>query len=232
MLTLTNTGKRVEKGRLTLAGAPAVLSVEGEEGDILARLVKEGEVGGAGIGVSVDPGTYRMVRISSDGATTRQGELKLTWTTDGDGVPVESTVIIEEPESGVAGAVIQAGNYRSNPFYGVPIHLHYVAIDKSVESLPLRFVCSKAARVEVYLLDGTPLAIDGQGNGSLLDRSDQLFARSDGMGNMLLPLGDGSASFRVVLYPDGILPDEGIALSVEAFDKGVWSLHSKNSFAP
>jgi hypothetical protein len=53
----------------------------------------------------------------------------------------------------VAGAVIQAGDYQANPFYGVPIHLSYVAKDHRTKSSPLRFRASQAGRIEIYSLE-------------------------------------------------------------------------------
>ena len=157
--------------------------------------------------------------------------MSFNWTSARSNKTLTSTIRIEAPETGVASSIIQAGNYRYNPFYGVPVHLQYVSKDPAETSVPLRFVCSARARVEVYADDGTPLCIDDQGNGTLGDVGDELFAASDGAGNLLLPLAGGSSSFMVLIYPDGPLPADGITLNVDAWHNG-WATQSQNRLKP
>ena len=76
-----------------------------------------------------------------------------------------------------------------------------------------------------------PLAIDAQGNGSLLNQGDELFVKSDGIGNMILPLSGGGAAMNLILYPEKAIPDEGITIDVEAYTDGSWQLHSRNRLA-
>ncbi len=231
-LTLANPDNREAKGRFKIHGMPLQLSTNEENGDITAALSGQEDAKDSELALVISPGSYRLIHLTADAAFKNQGELKFTWTPERGQSSVDATVQIDAPETGVEGAIIQAGNYKSNPFYGVPVHLHYVTKIPSADSSPLRFVCSLPARVEVYLLDGTVLAIDGKGNGSLLDPGDELFAKSDGKGNLLLPLTAGSASFRVMLYPQGPLPKDGITLSVEAYENGQWNLHSENRLTP
>ena len=108
------------------------------------------------------------------------------------------------------------------------MYLQYVAETPAADSPLLRFICSQTARVEVYQLDGSPLAIDGQGNGSLLDPGDELFAKSDGAGNMIVPLANGSATLNLLLYPTRGIPNEGLTVDIEAWMDGSWQLHSRN----
>lgn len=99
------------------------------------------------------------------------------------------------------------------------------------DSPPMRFVCSHTSRVEVYQIDGTPLAIDAQGNGSLLNQGDELFVKSDGTGNMILPLSNGSAAMSLILYPKDEIPEEGLTVDIEVYTNGSWQLHSRNRLA-
>ena len=111
-------------------------------------------------------------------------------------------------------------------------HAPYVLTGDAKTSPPMRMVCSQPARVEAYLLDSTPLAIDGEGNGSLLDRGDQLFACSDGKGHLLLPVKDGAAAFEVVLYSSGAIPEEGLTLDIQVLAEDGWVSYSKNRIDP
>jgi len=232
LLTLANPGSLAEGGTLSADGIPLAFTKDEEHGDVLASLGKGAEEVATPLPLRLEPGSYQLIKITADENFATEGEVTLTWTSDRAEARVEAKVSIEAPESGVSSSIIQAGNYRLNPFYGVPIHHHYVTKDKATESLPLRFVTSNAARVEVYALDGTPLSIDAQGNGSLRDRGDQLFGATDRQGNLLLSLANGAASFMILLYPGGPLPEEGITLDVEVYQNDAWTLHSQNRILP
>ncbi len=228
-LTLANPGSVEQRGRLVISGAPLGISENRETDDIEILLGGETAADGQGIDLTLKPATYRLISVSSGPDPAGESELKLAWIGAN---PSASVVRIGEPESGVAGAILQAGVYQSNPFYGTPIHLSYVAKDGSAASPPIRFLASQTARVEIYQLDGTPLAIDGQGNGSLSNPGDQLFAKSDGAGNLLLPIVGGRSALQVIVYPFSPISDEGLQLNVEVFGGGKWSLHSSNRIAP
>lgn len=88
------------------------------------------------------------------------------------------------------------------------------------------------ALAQVDAMHGKPLSVDGQCNGSLRDRGDELFGASDREGNLLLSLTDGAASFMILIYPNGPLPADGLNLNVEAYQDGAWVLHSQNRLMP
>ncbi len=232
LLTLANPSDKPEEGTLSARGIPMVFKREAETGDVTARPATDADQGNTTLRLRLEPSNYQLIKITADKNFTKQGELALVWTSWSGENKVEANVVIEAPEKGVSSSVIQAGNYRANPFYGVPVHLHYVTTDEATKSSPLRFIASEKARVEVYALDGTPLSVDGQGNGSLRDKGDELFGASDGEGNLQLPLKNGAASFMVLIYPNGPLPEDGLTLNVEAFQGGAWSLHSQNRLQP
>lgn len=232
LLTLANPSDKAEEGTLSYRGIPMTFTREGEQGDVLVRPVTDAEQGDATLRLRLEPSTYQLIKISADQTFSKEGELSLIWTSWSGETRVEANVLIESPEKGVSSSVIQAGNYRANPFYGVPVHLHYVTKEKTTKSLPLRFLTSEEARVEVYALDGTPLSVDNQGNGSLRDRGDELFGASDREGNLLLSLTDRAASIMVLIYPNGPLPADGLTLNVEAYKDGAWSAHSQNRLQP
>lgn len=231
-LALSNPGTAREQGSLHVTGAAAEISVVQETGDVMIQLADGGADGGKSTDLTLDPSTYRLVEISGSGPFEARRELALRWISASKQNTVESVVQIETSETGVAGAIIQAGVYQANPFYGVPIHLTYATKTPAQTSPPVRFITSQPARVEIYQLDGTPLAIDGQGNGSLLNTGDELFGKSDGSGNPVLPLADGRSFFRAVVYPEAPIAKEGLQLDIEVFSDGKWSLHSRNRIEP
>lgn len=228
-LTLANPGSAAVRGTLEISGAPLTAKVEDETGDIRIEL---GVAGETALPLTLTPGSYSLITVVSAAVNGDDGELKLNWKSAGGNAGDEATILIDAREEGVAGSIIQAGEYQANPFYGVPIHLSYVAKDQRAKSSPLRFRASQVTRIEIYRLDGTLLAVDGSGNGSLLDPGDELFAETDGAGNLLLGLTDGSAPLQILAYPQGRIGDDGLKIDVEAFDDGEWSLHSSNRIEP
>ena len=232
MLTLTNPSSKVEEGILSGRDMPVTFGLEGELQELVVRPAKGVPGEKTQHRFRLDPQTYELIRITADQATTKEGELALIWTSLDGKSSVEAEVQIDTPEEGVSSSIIQAGNYRANPFYGVPMHFHYVSTDNAAESMPLRFVASQKSRVEVYAMDGTPLTVDAQGNGSLWDRGDELFGMSDGEGNLRMPLVQGAVSFMVLIYPEGPLPEEGLNLNVEVNMGGEWKLNSQSRLMP
>ena len=230
LLTLANPSTRSVEGTLACKGMAATFARDAITGDILVSAAKPAAAM-PGLTLKLDPESYQRVEITAGAGSALEGEVSFNWTSARSNKTLTSTIRIEAPETGVASSIIQAGNYRYNPFYGVPVHMQYVSKDPAETSVPLRFVCSARARVEVYADDGTPLCIDDQGNGTLGDVGDELFAASDGAGNLLLPLAGGSSSFMVLIYPDGPLPADGITLNVDAWHNG-WATQSQNRLKP
>ncbi len=229
-LTLMNPGKQVKAGRLKIEGQSVECSANEETENITITLLDpKADPAPTEFACSVKPGTYRLIQMNATAKTKTEGEIRISWQ-DADSSS-NASVMLESPESGVSGSIIQAGNYRANPFYGVPMFLQYVSKEDVPDSPPLRFICSHTSRVEVYQLDGTPLAIDAQGNGSLLNQGDELFVKSDGAGNLILPLTKCNAAMNLLLYPDKGIPNEGITIDIEAFVDGKWQLYSRNQLA-
>jgi tetratricopeptide (TPR) repeat protein len=232
-LTLTNPGTSAILGTLDISGPPHLAKAGGENGDIRVEL---GGAAGHGprsaLPLQLDPGSYRLITVAAGAAHAGEGEMKFVWRPTAGDPSAEATMSIDVREEGVAGAVIQAGDYQSNPFYGVPIHIAYVASDKPPQSPPIRFKSSQAARIEIHLLDGTPLAVDGTGNGSLLDSGDELFAQTDGAGNLRIAMVDGVAALKIIAYPRDPIAAEGLQIDIEVLDGAEWNLHSRNKVEP
>lgn len=229
-LTLINPTDQVKAGHLVIQGPSVEIRANDETEEITITLLAAGtDAAATQFACTVDPGTYRLIHLHAGAETKIEGEIQIIWQ-DQDSSSTAS-VKLEAPESGVGGAIIQAGEYRANPFYGVPMISQYVSENPAPDLPPLRFICSHTSRVEVYQLDGTPLAIDAQGNGSLLDQGDELFVKSDGLGNLILPLTNGSAAISLLLYPEKGIPEEGLTIDIEAFVDGEWQLYSRNRLA-
>jgi hypothetical protein len=231
-LTLTNPGTASVRGVLKISGAPLTAEVNEETGDIRVELANAKGGGQSSLPMILVPGSYRLITIAADAENAGDNELNFSWRSSGADKGSDANIHIDMREKGVAGAVIQAGDFQANPFYGVPIHLSYVAKDQRTKSSPLRFRASQSARIEIYRLDGTPLAVDGSGNGSLLDPGDELFSETDGAGNLLVGLADGAAALKIVAYPEGRIAADGLKIDIEAFDGSEWSLHSSNNIEP
>lgn len=237
-LTLTNPSDQSVQGLLGSTGMPLSLSLDEESGDIVATVNASAEDGADELALSINPGSYRLIRVHGSAVAETpeedsQAEMRFRWSSSGEDDDADEVVIsVQSAQDEVTSGIVQAGSYHANPFYGVRLHHQYITHDDGPNSPPMRFVASQSTRVEIYQLDGTPLAIDGQGNGSLLDRGDELFGFSDGRGNPLLPLTDGTAAFQVILYPDGSLPEEGLMLDIEVFESGEWQIHSRNRLTP
>jgi tetratricopeptide (TPR) repeat protein len=230
-LTLTNPGTASVRGTLEISGAALTLKEEKESGDIAVELMAA-QTAPSSLALTLAPGSYRLITIAADAKHAGEGELAIFWRTAGAEKEAKALILIDKREEGVAGAIIQAGDYQANPFYGVPIHLSYVAKDKRAKSSPLRFKASQDTRIEIYQLDGTPIAVDGSGNGTLLDRGDELFGETDGAGHVLANLTDGVAPLKIIAYPRGQIATDGLKIDIEVLDEGVWNLHSQNKIEP
>jgi len=230
-LTLANPSTRTESGSLRAEGLPVHFS-ENAESSVVTGTLGAGDGASAAIPLRIEAGSYRLIALRGRGETSLQGEIKMTWITDRDQSTATSNVILEAPESGVLSSLIQAGEYKNNPYYGIPILHTYVSRNPEAKTFPLRLKTSAPARVEVYAFDGTPLCIDSQGNGSLRDHGDELFGASDQQGNLSMAITNGEAAFMVVLYPQAPLLEEGLLLDVEIFDGKNWNIHAQNRLTP
>ena len=232
-LALVNPGTVAMRGILEISGIPHLAEETGESGDIKVGLVEATDGGEhSSLNLVLDPGTYRLITVGADASHAGEGEMEFTWLSVGANEAARASMWIDTREQGVAGAMIQAGDYQTNPFYGVPIHLGYVSQYQAAKSPPIRFRTSQAARLEIHHVDGTPLAVDGTGNGSLLDRGDEVFGETDGAGHLQIALADGAAGLRIIAYPADPIAPEGPTIDVEVWTDGAWLLHSRNKIEP
>ena len=229
-ITLTNPSGTDQSGTLQATGLPVRFRELDSEVDILASL--GGLDGAQKLKVQIEPASYKVISINASNDFTGHGQFSLSWTPDNGGYHTESRIQLEEAIGGVTKAIIQAGGYQLNPFYGIQVYHHYLDTEASEYSQPMRFVSSQNARIEVYGMDGAPIAIDGQGNGSLQDQGDELFGSGDGHGNLRLSLATGSSSFMIVIYPQKELEDDGLSLRIECLVDNQWELYAEDHLMP
>ena len=229
-LTLTNPSDKIEKGILSGVGMPMNLKLLDGQLNVRAAIGTTQEK--AELPLEIPPGSYSLIEVTPADGKEPEGKLTFTWNASTKNQTSQSTVEIEAPASGGSSSVIQAGVIQLNPYYGVPIYHQYLGPKQNPQSKPLRFIASQPARVEIYLMDGTPAGIDAQGNGSLQDIGDELFIESDGLGHLQLPLKEGNAVFMIVVYPIGAIPEKGLMLNIEAFAGGKWEDHSQDLILP
>ncbi len=230
-LTLSNPSQHVASGVLAVSGLPVSLHHEDAQGVVLASIGENPSP--ASLPLRIDPGHFVMIRLLGDKHPVPTGEAAFTWQPESTGEnAASSSIVIEAADEGVTTAVIEAGEFRRNPFYGVPIHHHYIDATGAAESAPVRFVTSVPARVEIYDGDDHPLAVDADGNGSLNDAADERFAMGDGNGHIVLALADRQAVIRLQVYPAEALPEDGLTIRFEVLAGGEWIVHAENRLMP
>lgn len=229
-VTLTNPSDTHQTGTLKASGFNVNFQESVSDVDIIATL--GGNDGADQLKVQIEPSTYKIIALNTAADFDKDGEMKLSWTSDQDDYTTETQIILEKSAGGTTKAIIQAGAYQLNPFYGIPVYHHYVDSEKSEFSQPMRFVSSQNARIEIYAMDGSPIGIDSQGNGSILDPGDEIFGQGDGKGNLRIPLTEGSASFMIRIYPHDELPAEGLKLSIDCLEDEKWEVYAEDQLIP
>jgi len=225
-LTLINYSDREVSGTLAADGMPVTLVAKAAEREIDVLL---GQAGARSLPVTIEAGRYWSIVLTRASEDSVEGNLEFSWISDHTREEQKSQVEIARADEGIRSSVIEAGEYRQNPFYGVMIHHHYVNTTGVISSPPVRFVSSVPTRIEIYQgHDDAPLAIDANGNGSVLDPSDELFAESNGDGKLLLPLDHQAAFIRLEVFPEEDFPEEGITIQFQVHSENGWETQSEN----
>jgi hypothetical protein len=218
-LTLSNPSARAIEGTLKFVGYPSDATADAAHGEVSVTL------GTSGVDrlekLRIEPGTYTVIDLVAEAGKFVPGELSVAWH-----VPMQegqtSVWIIDEAEGGVASAVLDAGIFKRNAFYGVPIHHHYQQVDPAGSIAALRAVCSIPARVELYDGSGRPIYIDATGNGRFDGPGDVVFQDADSDAFPDVALEDGEALVRLQVFPSSELPEEGLKITLESRFEGQW----------
>ncbi|MCP5545838.1 MAG: hypothetical protein H7A50_00535 [Akkermansiaceae bacterium] len=214
---LLNPGTRAVEGILSIRGLSADIRWDG-----VTASVRIGKPGAGKVAIRIDPGCYARVDLSSD-VPPPVGEFELAWTGPANGRQA-SRWIISAPDDGIASAVVDAGEYTSNPFYGIPIHHHYQDAGGGESATAFRVRSSVPARIEAYGAEDTPLFVDANGDGELTGSGDSLFLDVDADALADIPVVEGECVLHFEVFPIGDLPSEGVNIELETYTGGRWSV--------
>lgn len=219
--TLMNLSNQPMEGTLALSGTETSLTYLEDEASVQALIGISGKSKLSQL--KIDPGTYLLLSIKLAPDSYWDGKVQIEWKAAKKSA--KASVTFEKKEFGVSSAVIDAGNYQLNEFYGVPIHHHFHKTGNDPD-LDFRVKTSMAARVEGYDTDDKLLFVDANGNGSFLDPGDLINLDEDASGYPDLPLQKDEALFRLQVYPKGAPTEEGIEVSIEGKDGKNWIVMS------
>lgn len=228
-MTLSNPTTVAVEGTLAFDGIPADASWDVASGEARVTL------GAAGIDrlskVRIEPGSFAIIRLAAAPGAVGKATLSAVWSAPGQ-KDQTSEWMIDDAETGVSSAVVEAGEYKGNPFYSVPIHHHFVRADLTDGPADFRIVASAPTRIEMYDEEDQAVFVDAQGDGSLSGTSDVLYAdrNSDGAGDVTCK--EGEASFRLQVYTAGPIPTEGLTLTIESKVDGTWVAVSEDRILP
>ncbi|QJE98127.1 tetratricopeptide repeat protein [Luteolibacter luteus] len=227
-LTLANPSTQAVEGTLGFDGMPVDVSFDAASGEALAKLGTGGALDRVNK-LRIDPGSYVQIQLSADAKNPPKGELTVWWSSPGQD-DRKSLWTFDTAEEGVSSAVIDAGEFKRNAFYGVPIHHHYQNASGTLATL--RAVTSVPARVEIYDAADKPVSVDMNGNGNFTESGDSIFTDGDADGNPDLTMEAGEAILRLQVFPIGEIPPDGMKVSVEALVDGKWLPFSEDRIVP
>ncbi len=224
-MTITNPGNRRAYGRVSFSGMPVAAVWDG-----ITVTATIGKTGTPAVNVSVDPGSYVLIDLDS-GVPSPQGKLEVTWSIAGQ--PDQTSRWTFEPgETDVPAAVIDAGVYRRNAFFGVPVFHHYQHASPDAVSASLRVVSTPGCRVELYDGSNRPISIDVNGDGEFTGVGDDYFHDPDGDGRVDFPLEKGNGVIRIQAFPPAELPAEGLKLQLQSWTGTEWSVVAESRIEP
>jgi hypothetical protein len=226
-LTLSNPFAQAIEGTLSFSGLPVDATWNQESGEVTALMGKNGIDRIANI--RVEAGSFAVIDLASPRGKFDPGELSVIWSAPGQ--KDQTSVWTIENEAAVAAAVVDAGVFKRNAFYGVPIHHHYQNT-ADAKAAPLRAVCSAPARVELYDSENRPVYVDAIGDGDLGDSGDAVYQDTDSDGNPDIALTSGEARIRLQVYPAADIPPDGLKITLESFFDGEWTPFAEDTVQP
>jgi hypothetical protein len=128
--------------------------------------------------------------------------------------------------------VIDAGVYRGNAFFGIPVFHHYQHASPEAENASLRVVSTPGCRVELYDGANRPISIDVDGDGSFTGEGEDYFHDPDADGRVDFPLEKGSGVIRIQAFPPAKLPVDGLRLQLQSWNGTGWSVVAESRIEP
>lgn len=229
LLTIANLTDKVVEGTLAFEGLPVSATWSNEKGHAEVTMGRSGADRLSKL--RIDPASFIQAHLSTPADQAVTGELIARWSSAG-AEDQTSTWTFESAETGVFTAIIDAGTYKRNSFYGVPIHHHYQAPPGSAYSGPLRVLCSLPARVEIYDAANHPVCIDATGNGDFGQSGDLIYQDGDSDGSPDLRMQAGEAILRLQVYPSGELPADGMKVTIQSKVEGTWHTFAEDKLVP
>lgn len=228
-LTLSNPSAQAVEGTLAFDGIPAAATWDAGSGEASVTL---GTSGTARLSkIRIEPGSLALIQLSAAADAISKGTLTAVWSMPGQ-KDRQSVWSFDAAEEGVSSAVIEAGEFKSNPFYSVPIHHHFIPAEGSTLPANFRITTSSPARVELYDAEDRLISVDAKGDSSLGDAGDSLFSDVDGDGAADFPAGESETSFRIQVYPSGKIAAEGLSVKLEGKLDGQWVVVAEDRILP
>ncbi|MCW1912468.1 hypothetical protein OJ996_02715 [Luteolibacter sp. GHJ8] len=228
-LTLSNPFAQAVEGTLSFSGLPVDAAWKQASGEATVLLGKTGTNQLAN--VRVEAGSFAVIDLTSPPDQFAPGELSVIWSSPGQKDQI-SVWTIEDTEAAVAAAVVDAGVFKRNAFYGVPVHHHYQSPAADDGSAPIRAICSIPARVELYDAENRPVYVDANGNGEFGDPGDVVHQDQDRDGSPDIQLRSGETRMRLQVFPSGDLPSDGLKIALESRFQAKWTPFAEDLLQP
>ena len=229
VVSLVNQGNREATGFLKVKGLPAKIVWDQKTG--LGSVEAGGESGRPletqSESIRIEAGAMAILSCSCEPTDEVRKTVILEWVGQGrDEQRCEWAIETGDKES--SGAVIDAAEYKDDPFFLIPVHHHLQS--KVKEAVNLRVVTSQPCRVELYDDQGALQMVDSKGNGSLKDSGDWLgLDRDRNLAADLLPdPATGETRFFLQLDPMDWKGAEPLRVRVEWLVDGQWCLAAED----
>ncbi len=229
VVSLVNQGSREAKGKLKITGLPSSIAwdqktgfgaveVNDAAGSVVEKLSDE---------IHIAAGDVAVFSCSAKLANKISKTVFIEWV-EQNAEPARCEWIIDPADKESVGAVIDAGEYKDDPFFLIPIYHHLQSNRKG--QINLRVVTSQPCRVEMYGDDGTLQMVDSAGNGSLQESGDWLGIDLDrNLAADLLPdEKTGETRFLLHIDPMDWTSKETIKVRVEWLADGEWFLAAED----
>lgn len=229
VVSLVNQGTKAATGYLKVKGFPAKI-VWHQETNLGS--VELGDESGNPLetpseSIQIEAGAVAIFSCSCKSANVVRKNVILEWVGQGrEEQRCEWTIETGDKETN--GAVIDAAEYKDDPYFLIPVHHHLQS--KVKELVNLRVVTSQPCRVELYDDQGTLQMVDSKGNGSLKDSADWLgLDRDRNLAADLLPDPmTGETRFLLLLDPMDWKGAEPLRVRVEWLVDGQWCLAAED----
>ncbi|GEM_PF-4401217 len=176
-----------------------------------------------------------------------KGILEIKWTPTHpphteEGKSQTVTWEVQPPEQGeVKRAIVDAGQYKANPYYSIPIH-HLLQSRATVSEgeegediIDFQILSSQPTRIEVYDAENNLVMVDAQGDGKYDLQGDVIVqdANANSLPDIAVPLPLGESRFVIYLQPNEPIAEDGITLTLKIKDThGKWITLSEDNLLP